>query len=95
MKGLDMFLVAIIILAVSAQIANSQEQFKKRIHNNQGEFILISMIFAIGTVIIMYGFQGGRQGNIKLGIFGILICVVSAVWLLNNFSFEKTNNFLF
>ena len=31
MKGLDMFLVAIIILAVSAQIANSQnkEQFKK------------------------------------------------------------------
>lgn len=91
MKGLDMFLVAIIILAVSAQIANSQnkEQFKKRIHNNHGEFILISMIFAIGTVIIMYGFQGGREGNIKLGIFGILVCAVSAVWLLNTFSFEK------
>ena len=92
MKGLDMFLVAIIILAVSAQVANSQnkEQFKKRIHNKRMELVVLSIVFAIGSVMITIGFQRGRDRNLILGISGILVCIISGSRLINNFASEKT-----
>ena len=91
MKGLDMFLIAIIILAVSAQIANNKEEFKKRIHtSNRMELVFLSIVFAIGSVMITTGFQRGRDRNVILGISGILVCIISGSRLINNFASEKT-----
>ena len=92
MKGLDMFLVAIIILTVSVQIANSQnkEEFKKRIRNNRMELVVLSIVFAIGSVMITIGFQRGRDRNVILGIFGILVCIISGSRLINNFASVNT-----